>query len=322
MVYMFNELSLIQVNSISDARNVLEAFVKSSIKAKEFGFTEIRLHENSLQNLYQLSLCEEYRIDNWLSDKEVNSDLKDRFKEIITTFPLITNEEISEKEIYESSEFFKIIDSDKHRVFGLGAAYVYGTLATSIATHQEWCKSSVFIEHFSISYDGNESTTNVQVFNFSSKEILETHKKWIETEQKDSLGKSIDLWDKREEYFSNILFGNELENQLQKIGLTKKFYQIIDCLKKLDAFAKTWNEGGFNLNELKTKSLMNISGESDCTMKKYFLLRKFRLSDGQKAQFELHIKIPDARIYFLPNELTHKITVGYIGKHLRTCLYD
>ena len=104
--------------------------------------------------------------------------------------------------------------------------------------------------------------------------------------------------------------------------MTKKFYSIVDCLRKLDAYAKTWSAGGFNLNELKEHSLMDISGESDCTMKRYSSLRKFNLSDGQKAQFELHIKIPDVRIYFLPTEATHKITVGYIGKHIRTCLYD
>lgn len=319
---MFNELSLSQVNSISDARNVLETFVRSSIRAKEFGFTEIRLHENILQNLFQLSLHEGYRVDNWLKDKEVSSDLQDTFKEIVTTFPLITNEDISEKEIYDRSEFHKIIQDIKHSVFGLGAAHVYGTLAISLTTHQEWSKSSVSIQHYSISHEGKENTAEVEVFHFSSREILETHKKWIEDEQKESLAKSIDLWNKREEYFPNILFGIDLEAQLQKIGLTKKFYQVFDCLKKLDAFAKAWSEGGFNLDKLKSQSLMNASGESAITMQKYSVDRKFRLSNGQKVQFEFHIKIPDVRIYFLPNETTREITVGYIGKHLRTSLYN
>ena len=321
MVYMFNELSLSKVNAISDARNVLEAFVKSSIRAKEFGFTEIRLHE-SVKDLYQFNLLDNYRIDTWLKDNEVDYDIRDRFRDIVANPPLLREDEINEKEVYERSEFHKTIDENKHSVFGLGAAHVYGTLAISLATHQEWLKSSVSIQHYSLNHQGTESTTDVEVFHFSSKEILETHKDWIEKEQKESLEKSIDLWNKREEYFPNILFGTDLENQLKKIGLTKKFYSIVDCLKKLDSFAKTWSAGGFNLNELKEHSLMDISGESATTMQKYSVERKFRLSDGQKAQFELHIKIPDVRIYFLPNEVTHKITVGYIGNHLRTCLYD
>ena len=52
---MFNELSLSQVTSVADARNVLETFVKSSIRAKDYGLTELRLHEN-LQNLFQGTL--------------------------------------------------------------------------------------------------------------------------------------------------------------------------------------------------------------------------------------------------------------------------
>jgi hypothetical protein len=45
MVYMFNELSLKEVNSISDARTILDQFVKSIIFGGELGLTEMRLYE-------------------------------------------------------------------------------------------------------------------------------------------------------------------------------------------------------------------------------------------------------------------------------------
>ena len=140
---MFNELSLSKVNSISDARNVLETFVKSSIKAKEFGFAEIRLHE-SVKDLYQFNLLENYRIDTWLKDNDVDYDIRDRFRDIVANPPLLKKEEINEKEVYERSEFLKTIDDNKYPVFGLGAAHIYGTLAISLATHQEWLKNPPF----------------------------------------------------------------------------------------------------------------------------------------------------------------------------------
>ncbi len=320
MVYMFNELSLSPVKSIIDARNALETFVKASIRAKEFGFSEIRLHE-SVKDLYQFNLLENYRIDSWLKDCEVDYDVRDRFRDIVANPPLLRDDEIVEKEIFDRSEFFKTLDEFKHSVFGLGASYVFGTLAISLATHEEWLLSTMDIHHYSVDYQGIEDLSTVKVLNFSSIEILETHKEWIENEQKDCLEKSIDLWNKRQEYFPNILFGVDLENQLQKIGLTKKFYQLIDCLKKLDAFSKAWDYGGFNLNVLKTHYSLDVNGESECTMQRYSSLRKFGLSDGKKVQFELHIKLSDLRIYFLPNPSTQTITVGYIGKHIRTCLF-
>jgi hypothetical protein len=319
---MFNELSISPLESVSLARNILEIFVKSSIKAKEYGFTEIRLNEGSLKSLYQLNLFDDYRIDHWLHDKEVNPDLQDSFRDIISTSPLIKIEELSDNELYERSEFFKELDDKSFRVFGLGAAFVYGTLSVSLQTHMEWLNSVVSISHYSLDHDGTEITRNIEVKHFSSNDVLVTHKKWIEKEQKESLEKCIDLWINREKYFPNLLFGRELKNQIEKIGLTKSFDQIFDCLKKLDEIAKTWNSGGFELHKVKSQSMMNISGESASTMQRFSVERKFQLSNGEKKLFELHIKIPDFRIYFWPDEKTHEITIGYIGKHLRTSLFN
>lgn len=206
---MFNELSLSKVSTISEARTTLERFVKSSIKAKEFGFTEIRLHENSLINLYQLSLFDGYRIDNWLNDNEVNSDLRLRFKDIIANPPLIKEEENELKTLYELSMFHFTIENHAHQVFGLGAAHIFGTLAISLGTHEEWNKPLITINHNYLTLDGIENNKNVNVNHFSNEEILQLHKEWIDKEKKDSLEKSIDLWNKRAEYFPYILFGTD-----------------------------------------------------------------------------------------------------------------
>lgn len=318
---MFNELSIARLNSIADARSVLAAFVKSSIKAKDYGLTEIRLHEN-LQNLYQLALHDKYRIDNWLNDPDVNSDIQDKFRDIISTTPLITSDEILENDLYERSEFYKVIDDKQFQVFGLGAAHVYGTLAISLSTHNEWSKPSVTIKHYSINNEGGESNIDVEVFHFSTYEVLESHKERIKEEQRKSFEKSSELWNKRLEIFPYILLGQDLEEQLQSIGLTKKLNQVFGCLKKLNDFANTWTIGSFELNEFVKQTGLDTSGESEITMKKYSTLRKFRLSTGERVQFEIHIKIGNTRIYILPDMLSHNITVGYVGKHIRTVTFD
>lgn len=317
---MFNELSLAPVNSREEARTILEDFVRASILAEEFGFNEIRLHE-MVQNIYQFTLIEGYRIDTWLQDEVVNVDVKDRFREIISTFPLITETELNEKAVYDTSEFHKELDGQKKQVFGLGAASIYRTLAISLNTHCEWQKPIVTIEHYSIDHDGIDNTKNVEVMHFSTNLIFQSHREWLENEQKEALKKRKDLWDNRGNYFPGIDFGTEVQKQLETIGFPKKVELIFDCLKKLNDFTKLWKIGGFNLSHLRESSLMDISGESDCTMQKYSVLRKFRLPNGEKAQFELHVKIPEVRIYFLPDETSCKIIVGYIGKHLRTCLH-
>lgn len=322
MVYMFNELSLQEVNSISDARTVLEKFVKSIIFGGELGLTEMRLYEGVIPNLYNIQLFDSYRIDNWLSDKEINSDLQLRFREIFTTYPLITDEEIIDLELYTRSSFTKKVNSSDIQVWGLGAAYVFDTLSISLATHVDWSSSTVLINHYSLLRDGNDNFEDVVVKHFSDTETLKEHTKWIEKHQIENLKRSEDLWNEREALFSDLLFGKEVEHQFKSIGLSKKFFRIIDILKKLNEFAKSWNTDGFNLNTLKEDTKLDISGESICTMQKYSSLRRFQLYTGEKVQFELHIKLPDIRIYFLPDETNHKIHIGYIGKHIRTCLFD
>jgi hypothetical protein len=66
---------------------------------------------------------------------------------------------------------------------------------------------------------------------------------------------------------------------------------------------------------------LDISTESKTTMDKFGTLRKFKLGDGPKRQFNLHIKIPDMRIYILPTD-DCKIAIGYIGKHLKTSKFQ
>lgn len=322
MDYMFNELSMQSVDSIQEVRNILLEFVKSSIKASELGLKEMRLFEQSISSLFQINLHSSYNIYKWLADNEVDNDLRIRFKEIITTFPLVKKEEIIESDIYSRSEFFKNINGTDSVVWGLGAAYVFNTLSIGLATHIDWEKENITIRHYSIDLQDNENTAYVEVGHFSNCEILEKHREWIEKKQKDGIRKSKELWNNRHTLFPIIQLGLGVEDDLQKMGLSKKFELVIDSLKKLNNYAISWKSGGFSISDIQNKTLMDISGESSTTMNKYSSLRRFYLAASKKAQFELHIKIKDIRIYFLPDESTHTITVGYIGKHLRTATFD
>jgi hypothetical protein len=207
-------------------------------------------------------------------------------------------------------------------VWGLGAAYVYETLSISLATHLDWSSSSVLINHYFLLIDGNEHSEDVVVKHFSDISTLKDHITWIEKHQIDTLKRSEDLWNEREALFPNLLFGKEVEQQFKSIGLSKKFFRIVDSLKKINEFAKSWDTGGFSLNTLKEETKLDISRESICTMQKHSSLRRFQLYTGEKVQFELHIKLPDIRIYFLPDDTNYIIHIGYIGKHIRTCLFD
>ena len=192
----------------------------------------------------------------------------------------------------------------------------------SLATHHDWLSSVVSISHYTLDHSGNDMSSVIDVRNLSLLDHIEKHKGWIDTLQWESLEQGKDLWLKRKEYFPNLLFGSDMEAQLQKIGLSNKHNRVFNSLKQMDGFCISWQSGGFSLEDFKSQTLLDASYESASTMQKFFVERKFRLPDGKKVQFELHVKLPDLRIYILPDIDTKTLTVGYIGKHLRTSKYN
>jgi len=314
---MFNELSLKEASSKESARNIIETFIKSTIQASELGFTEIRLHEKTLQNLYQIPLCQDYKIDHWLKDPEINSDLQVKFRDIIANPPLITDAEISENELYQRSEFFKKIDNIDCLVWGLGAAHIYDTLSVSLGTNSEWDKNNISLLHYYLNENNGEENAQIIVKHFSNIPTLNTHIEWWEQLQRESLEKSIELWNRREAFFPNLILCNEVEKQLKKLGASKMLFQIIERLRTLDKYAKEWEAGSFDYKKVNTETNLRISPESDSTLNMFSSLRKFTVNGQGKKVFDLHIKTGDLRFHFYPDNEAKKIYIGYIGKHLR-----
>ena len=322
MIYMLNELSIQQVNSRQAAFELLENFVKASVRANQAGIAELRLFENSLKNLYQLDIHAEYSIDSWLKDSTIGSDLQDKFREIVTSFPLITEHEVHQNDFYQRSEFYKTLDGYTYQVFGLGAALIYDSIAISFATHAEWKQTAVEVAHYYIKEDGTDVNEKAWVRNFSDVDSFESHLPWWHALQQSSLKRSLELWERREEFFPNLIFCRELEKQLQRVGVSKMLSQIIDRLRTLDQYVSNWKEGNFNYEDVNSKTNLKISPESDTTLQKFSSSRKFTIPGLGKKVFDLHIKTGDLRFHFYPDNEEKKVYIGYIGKHLRIASQD
>src|SRR5690606_14187299 len=147
---------------------------------------------------------------------------------IVTSFPLINEDEVTAMGLYSRSEFKKDLDGETHQVWGLGAAYIIDTLALSLATHDEWEKHEIEIKHYYLDENLSEGSNTVSVKHFSSPDNLKHHLPWWEDYQENALKKSAELWEKRKEFLPNLEFSDEAEQQLNKIGISKSLTQIID----------------------------------------------------------------------------------------------
>ncbi|KHD11823.1 hypothetical protein PN36_14600 [Candidatus Thiomargarita nelsonii] len=319
-IYIFNELSS-PFATITEAKEHLATFINICFKARELGFKALHLHENIGKSLYDLPIAPDYTVSQWLQDSE--EDVKNQFREIITKTPLITDDYPFEKERNERSEFKIEINHQTQFADGLGAAYLLETLCVSFLSHDLWDTDEIKnVEYYYLTEEGSDVVTKEIAVKHASKPAhLEKHQAWFEQKKRESLQKSQDLWKQRKEFFPHLVLCGEVEKQLTHLGIQSKFFdQIIEKLKQLNEYAQNWQNGSYS-DQIAKQYGLNVSGESEGTLKKYGRQRKFRLPNKKKELFEKHIKTGDLRFHFYPNEESHTIYVGYIGSHLSTVKY-
>lgn len=309
MDYTLNELSIKTQETIHEAREILQRFIATAIHAKEaIGFKDLRIYEKLGNNLYHIELAESYFLSQWLNDPEVEKELKDRFRIITTSTPLITEDYL---EAYEVSEFLY----DGHIVYGLAAALIIDTIAVSFLTSENLNSSEITIQHHFLNEEETEESVQHTVKHSSHPEHIKCHIDFFKNKEKRNIENSQNLWEKRNEILPHLILCGQAEKVL-KNGINSNYLsQIIDRLKTLNDFASQWTTGEFSLANLKNTTNLSCSGESQSTMNKYGSQRRFKLPDGRREYFKLHIKTGDLRFHFFPDNMVHKIYVGYIGKH-------
>jgi hypothetical protein len=126
------------------------------------------------------------------------------------------------------------------------------------------------------------------------------------------------FWIKKEKLFPNLIMCGEVQNQINLIGNSGYFNQIIDKLKEFNLAVGNWDSGNFSYNDINRNHALRISPESSQTINNYGNQRRFQLPHGGTDLFELHIKTGNLRFHFLPDNNSRKVFIGYIGPHLQT----
>jgi len=132
---------------------------------------------------------------------------------------------------------------------------------------------------------------------------------------KDNAYNSFDnFWESREILFPNLIFCNNVHQQISHFSLNDDRFKLInDKLKKLDGFAGKWNNGTFEFNKMG----LDCSPDTPSRIANTLSFRTFRCPDDLERIFSLHIKWyfggEPFRLYFYPDPNTIKVYIGYIG---------
>lgn len=122
------------------------------------------------------------------------------------------------------------------------------------------------------------------------------------------------FWNVRGTLFPNLVFCDEVWDQIQHLSLTDARFNLIkEKLKRLNAFTSSWVDGGFDYKSCG----LNCSPDTPTRIEATKELRTFTCTGIGNKVFSLHAKwyfgSEPFRLYFHPEASNHKVYVGYIG---------
>jgi hypothetical protein len=315
---IFNHHS-VPYKSLEDAQEEFPIFINILSEAFKEGLSAIRLSEQDVdKGWFEIQLSSGYTIREWLEGQEI--DWKRKVESLIenTKFPIIPKEELEISEKHEWSGFSLKAD-EKIQVPVLGATYLLQKTAVSLASASCWLPNKIEIYQEVIEEENVKKylyTANNVATEQDFKDYLLDFKK----EQKESLRKGGELWDKKATLFPNLIFCGDTKSQLTNLSISDKVYnQLYHSLTQLNAYCKKSED--YSLTSIQKSTELRITDESD-TVKQNPYLRRPRVFavNGKKEFFGYHIKNFSGamRLHFFSVREEKKIYVGYFGKHLPT----
>ncbi|MGG1314061.1 hypothetical protein [Cohnella laeviribosi] len=311
MELVFNELSLTKpFENLVVARNKMKKFVLLIQELFSHGISkDLRVADDFLH----LSLGNEYKIIQWLNDKEVDLELKRFFKARISRKPYIDSH--NESHLYNnfiSSEFIHNEITCK----GLGIAYLLDGIAISILSHEDWDTHLLNLNFIEVNSSGELFEEVIEVRHISNSKHFELHKPYCDDRKKLVIG-DLEWRNSLEEIFPSLNFCERAKAQLVDY---KKGDPILEQIKnrliELNNYFIKWEKGGFDSTVVPFK----VTPESHRTLEQYREEHTFLCPDGEYRVFSWHLRMtPGAgRIYFIPDEKTRKCIIGHIGNKLKT----
>lgn len=131
-----------------------------------------------------------------------------------------------------------------------------------------------------------------------------------------------DFWKNKEQLFSNLIFCENVKEQIENFGDSKKFAIVKQTLIDVNKYLINQSKCKLSMGKLIHELPFKISPESDQTLSQYSKERCFKIPSGDKLIFNYHIKKGEMRIYLEPVKDTNKLYIGYVGKHLSTVIYN
>lgn len=307
MDIFFNELSVKEANTKDTALKWMVTLVKTYKRATDLGFKQLKTTANFLN----LTIAPNYSFREWLFDKSIDRDTQRLFLTKVSKSPFI--ETLSAEKNGDTQRLHESKYKGNNAA-GLGAAYLFDSLALSLDNSDEWDTHIIHIDITVYSDEEEQLFEKVgEVKHGSRSEHLDSLREWIADRKKNDITDGKLLWLKRKEIFPHLVFCNSTEKQLISLSPGQpKFLAIVNRLSELNKYCSGWKNGTFTIDSY---HFSKATPESDSRLSKYEDDFMILCPDGNRRLFSWHVRYtPGAgRIHFVPDNTKKIIYIGYIG---------
>jgi hypothetical protein len=315
MQMVLNELSFdFPATNIENGKRLFKDFIRVYLKGISSGVSPSIILETGFDNTI---LAPGYPVAKWRNDHDIDRELKRVYIRMNDKAEFFSNY-FNESDLL--SEFYYNNQSGK----GLLIAAELDFLAISFLSDRLWNTNKIQGEYRKLEEEGENAELHckeVCVYNVSSVEHVDHNSDWINkilAKAKTNLENSKELWKKRNEFFSELVFCESVKKQISEFSATSpEFKQIIKKLDLLNDYFVTWDGEIFE-----RRKIPNVDPESQETLNRYEEKHTFSPPDNEPLVFSWHIRFTGSskagRIYFYPHAETGKCIIGHIGSKLPT----
>lgn len=316
------------LNDLSYDKNITNIFNKYEIKEYIKTFVEllsllqrervisVKGDIESLQNILSIDFGCNYNFQKWLNDpsEDITNEHKMILKRIIEKYNIVVNEDTN-------SNFYCKISENEYKSEILHKAIEGECNALSFKTIDFFSRDSIQGTHFFLDEEQNQLRVEDKIIsNICDNSKITFLREECKKDKYSNIASGYDFWDNKETLFPNLLFCENVKEQIYKDPGMEHINAIIKRLEILNAYYI-----GHDIFDIKTLGF-NARSESDSVKnnEKLKKLRNFKKPDGSYSYFYNHISftgIFTGRIHFLEDNNLKKIYIGYIGVHLPTAKY-
>ena len=198
-----------------------------------------------------------------------------------------------------------------------GAPLLYCAIADGIAvgfpSEPVWVQDQIDVYFAELSPDGDELGEAAEsIDNLTRPEHADAISERHRANMRDTSNFG-ELWARRSEIFPNLLFGPDVESQLERIN-PSALSAITKKLSMLDGDTAKWRTANTAIPEWSCR----VRPESNSIRNNPSLIeaRRFRSRSGNSEIFEWHADFGYDRIHLRFDAKRREVEVGYIGPHL------